>query len=52
MRNSQQIRNMYCELLCVLTNATKNRIIEKLIKINKNDFNPEYFKKINCTRFL
>ena len=45
LRNSQQVRNMFCELLCVLNNTTKHRTIRKLVKINKNDFNPDYFKK-------
>ena len=45
IRNSQQVRIMFCELICVLNNATKHRINLKLIKINKNDFNPDYFKK-------
>ena len=45
MRNSQQVRNMFCELLCILNNTTKQRTLIKLVKINKNDFNPEYFKK-------
>ena len=45
MRNSQQVRNMFCEILSILNNCTKHRTILKLIKINKTDFNPEYFKK-------
>ena len=33
MRNSQQVRNMFCELLAVLNNSTKHRTLIKLIKI-------------------
>lgn len=44
LRNSQEIRNHFCELVCILTNATKMRKPIPLPKINGNDFSKKVFE--------
>jgi hypothetical protein len=44
MRNSQEIRNHFCELLCMITNATKMRKPIPLSKINGTDFSKNVFE--------
>lgn len=44
LRNSQETRNHFCELFCILTNATKMRKPLPLPKINSNDFSKNVFE--------
>ena len=45
LRNSQEVRNHFCELTCLLTNASKSRKSIALPKISKKDFQEGYFKE-------
>ena len=45
LRNSQEIRNHSCEILCILNNATKRRSGLSLPKISKNEFELNVFQK-------
>jgi len=44
MRNSQEVRNHFCELVCMITNATKMRKPIPLKKISNNDFSKNFFE--------
>tara|TARA_B100000123_G_scaffold270746_1_gene249166 strand:+ start:64 stop:1506 length:1443 start_codon:yes stop_codon:yes gene_type:complete len=44
LRNSQEIRNHFCELTCILTHASKSRKSISLPKIKKDDFSESKFK--------
>ena len=45
LRNSQEIRNHWCEIMCILTNSTKSRKSLSIPKINQTDFQSAYFQK-------
>lgn len=45
LRNSQEIRNHSCEILCILNNSTKRRNGVSLPKISKNEFELNVFQK-------
>lgn len=45
LRNSQEVRNHICEILCILNHATKRRNGLVLPKISKNEFQVEVFQK-------
>ena len=45
LRNSQEIRNHFCELFCIITNATKSRKSLTIPKIIPKDFIKDNFKK-------
>ena len=44
MRNSQEVRNHFCEMVCMITNATKMRKPIALTKMNNNDFSKNVFE--------
>nr|QDY51952.1 hypothetical protein 2_24 [Mimiviridae sp. ChoanoV1] len=44
LRNSQEVRNHICEMVCILTNSTKMRKPLNLTRINSNDFKPNVFE--------
>ena len=44
LRNSQEVRNHFCELICIITNATKMRKPLPLPKISGNDFSKNVFE--------
>ena len=53
LRNSQEIRNHFCELVSILTNATKMRKPIPLPKISANDFSKKVFEdKLRAKDFL
>lgn len=45
MRNSQEVRNHFCEMVCIITNATKMRKPLPLSRINSNDFSKSVFER-------
>ena len=45
LRNSQEIRNHFTELYCILTHSSKTRKSWNLPKITKIDFQSDFFKK-------
>lgn len=44
LRNSQEVRNHFCELVCIISNATKMRKPVPLPKVNQNDFSKSVFE--------
>ena len=45
MRNNQEIRNMFCELVCIIIMSTKTRKPLSLPRILNYEFSPEGFQK-------
>lgn len=44
MRNSQEVRNHFCEMICIMTNSTKMRKPLSLPRIGNNDFSKNVFE--------
>ena len=45
LRNSQEIRNMFCEIVCIIIFSTKSRKCRNLVKIKELDFSETVFKR-------